>query len=184
MTFGGRTVPLRAFQSLIIPSQEHVCSLLMQFTGCTHSQQIHNGRGPGNNSAAQISDSNTCTQKYDPPVPLWHTHTGKNTQKGDFRDLSAHGASALADLSVTIRPFAPLALTLIYVQIARMESAITQRLSQPPVLMPADRDAPRMSQKDKTHQRKRPPGKTVSDVVDKNISDDTSTTYQAELTNC
>lgn len=141
-TFGGWTVPLRACQSLIIPSQEHVCSLLMQFTGCTHSQQIHNCRGPGNNSASQIRDSNTCTQKYTPCPSVTHTHRQKHTTESLFKKETLVTKSALADLSVKILPFALLVLALIYVQIARMESAITQLLSQPSILKPPDTDAP------------------------------------------
>lgn len=66
-------------------SQEHVCSLLMQFTGCTHSQQKHNCRGPGNNSASQIRDTNTCTQKHAPCPSVTHTHRQKHTTESLFK---------------------------------------------------------------------------------------------------
>lgn len=114
--FGRRMVlVLRMLQHLIIPSQEHVCSLLMLlFAGSSaQSRQIHDCRGAGSHSASRFRDTNTCTHTTHPPLSpsLWRTHASQGTQSNHcskrrrwwplWIESKPLDKSTLADLSVT-----------------------------------------------------------------------------------
>lgn len=147
---------LRMLQSLIIPSQEHVCSLLMLlFAGSSaQSRQIHDCRGAGSHSASRFRDTNTCTHTTHPlslSISVTHTHKRRHTIESLLKEetlmtsLDREQATGQKYISWPLGYNSAVCHVTVCPKLrpdSWIASAIIRCLSRPSILMPPDRDAP------------------------------------------